>query len=226
MAATDILGKIGEKVGTQISTISSNLSDNYATKVSLGTTNANVTANASAITALDTAKASKVSLANYADGSSVFSLIKGTRAELGELKVTGQMTVIDTQTIEVSDNILELNKADQGAETAQVSGIAINRGIDTSDPADPQTRDKAQILWDDGTSTFKLNLGTAAANLTADTVTASVTGNVSGNLTGSVDASANGETVKVHGGASLLLNNVALGDYSTFETAFTAAIGS
>lgn len=213
MAATDILGKIGEKVGSQINTLSTDLSTNYATKVSLGNTNTNVSTNASDIASLDSTKADKVSLANYADGTSVFSLIKGTRAELGSLKVSGEMTVVNTQTVEVSDNFLELNKAEDGTETAQTSGININRG---------SSSDKASLTWDDAVSKFKLLLGTGDANLTAGTIEANLTGNVTGDLTGSVDATASGKTVKVSSGAGLLVNNVELGDYASFETEFLA----
>ena len=213
MSATDILGKIGEKVGSQINTLSTDLSTNYATKVSLGNTNTNVSTNASDIASLDSTKADKVSLANYADGTSVFSLIKGTRAELGSLKVSGEMTVVNTQTVEVSDNFLELNKAEDGTETAQTSGININRG---------SSSDKASLTWDDAVSKFKLLLGTGDANLSAGTIEADLTGNVTGDLTGSVDATAAGKTVKVGSGAGLLVNGVELGDYASFETEFLA----
>lgn len=213
MAATDILGKIGEKVGAQINSISTDISSNYATKTELNTTNNNVADNATDIGTLQSTKADKVSLANYANGTSVFSLIKGTRAELGELKVSGQMTVVNTQTVEVSDNFLELNKAEDGTETAQTSGININRG---------DSADKASLTWDDSVSKFKLLLGTGNANLSAGTIEANLTGNVTGDLTGSVDATASGKTVKVASGSGLLVNGVELGDYASFETEFLA----
>ena len=215
MSATDILGKIGEKVGTQIKSISTDLQNNFATKVSLGQATSGLTDATSAITDLENTKASQVSLNNYASGSSVFSLIKGTRAELGELQVTGKMTVINTQTVEVSDNIIELNKAANGAETAQTSGIEINRGTD---------EDKAKFIWNDTQSDFSLLLGDTMANLNADSVIANLTGNVTGTLTGSVDASAQGQSVAVGSGSAFTINDVALGDYATFETAFNSAL--
>lgn len=215
MSATDILGKIGEKVGTQIKSISTDLQNNFATKVSLGQATSGLTDATAAITDLENTKASQVSLNNYASGSSVFSLIKGTRAELGELKVTGEMTVINTQTVEVSDNIIELNKAENGAETAQTSGLEINRGTD---------EDKARFIWNDTQSDFSLLLGDTMANLNADSVIANLTGNVTGTLTGSVDASAQGESVAVGSGSAFTINEVALGDYATFEAAFNSAL--
>ena len=144
--STDILGKVGQLTGTEFKNLRVSIGQTYATKVSLGNvvntidftpyatkvslgqTNSSVASNASGISALDTSKASKVSLNAYKTGSSIFDLLKATRAELGELKVTGKTTIVDTQTVEVSDNIIELNLASDGGETAQTSGIQINRG--------------------------------------------------------------------------------------------------
>ena len=249
--ATDILGKIGEKVGLQINAINTDISSNYATKSELNTTNNNVADNATDIEALQSTKADKVSLANYANGTSVFSLIKGTRAELGELKVSGQMTVVNTQTVEVSDNFLELNKAETGTETAQTSGININRG---------SGEDKASLTWDDVVSKFKLLLGSSDADLEANKVyfknvfaTAtdlpSASSNhgmfahqhdtgrgkfahngqwvelldVNGNQTIGGDLTvANGIAINAVANTGFKVNNVPLGDYASFETEFLA----
>ena len=144
--STDILGKVGQLTGAEFKNLRVSIGQTYATKVSLGTvvntidftpyatkvslgqTNSSVASNTSGISGLDTSKASKVSLNSYATGASIFDLLKATRAELGELKVTGETTIVNTQTVEVSDNIIELNLASDGGETAQTSGIQINRG--------------------------------------------------------------------------------------------------
>lgn len=125
------LGQTNVNVSTNANNISSNsqsiqsninaisgLDSSKASKVSLGQVKSD----------LDSAKVSKVSLNAYKSGSNIFDLLKATRAELGELKVTGETTIVNTQTVEVSDNIIELNLADDGGETAQTSGIQINRG--------------------------------------------------------------------------------------------------
>jgi hypothetical protein len=49
----------------------------------------------------------------------------------GSLEVTGETKVINTTSVEVSDNIIELNKSDDGSTTATISGIEINRGETT-----------------------------------------------------------------------------------------------
>ena len=49
-----------------------------------------------------------------------------------ELEVQGSTKIVNTTTVEVSDNILELNKSSDGSSTNASSGIAINRGLDAS----------------------------------------------------------------------------------------------
>lgn len=140
------LGQTNVNVSTNANNISSNsqsiqsninaisgLDSSKASKVSLGQVKSD----------LDSAKVSKVSLNAYKSGSNIFDLLKATRAELGELKVTGETTIVNTQTIEVSDNIIELNLAEDGGETAQSSGIQINRGLQTTS----NTNNYSTIDW-------------------------------------------------------------------------------
>ena len=65
-----------------------------------------------------------------------------------------------------------------------------------------QFSDKAKLVWDDSVSKFQLKLGTVDASLDV----------------GSVDA----EELKVPSGSDILINNVELGNYSSFETEFLA----
>lgn len=46
----------------------------------------------------------------------------------GSLEVQGETKIINTTSVEVSDNILELNKSSDNSTTASISGIEINRG--------------------------------------------------------------------------------------------------
>ena len=120
---TDIFGKVGQLTGTEFKNLRVSIGQTYATKVSLG----------NVVNTIDFSPyATKVSLNGYNSGSNIFDLLKATRAELGELKVTGDTTIVNTQTVEVSDNIIELNLASNGGETAQTSGIQINRGGQTT----------------------------------------------------------------------------------------------
>jgi hypothetical protein len=187
MSATDILGKIGEKVGGEFSDLRVSLGTLYATKVSLG----------NVVNTIDfTPYATKVSLgetrtsiANLVDGTSVFSDLKATRAEIGDLIVNGTTTTLNTQTLSVEDNIVEVNLQSDGSETAQTGGIEINRGT---------SNDKAKFIWDDTAGEFQTLLG---ANATALSV----------------------NEIKVPNSSGVKINNIALGDYSTFESAFNTA---
>jgi hypothetical protein len=135
--ATDILGKVGEKVGSEIK----NIKDNYATKVSLGNVSSTIDFSPYAtvvslgvvdqkIENLDLSPYStKASLAAYANGSSTFSNLKASRAEVDELIVRGDTTIVNTQTVEVSDNMIEVNLAADGNITTNTGGIAVNRGL-------------------------------------------------------------------------------------------------
>lgn len=257
MAATDILGKIGEKVGTEINglstdiatntaniatnasniatnasgiatnvadiatnagnissntaNIATNTSDistnagNIATNTSGISTNAsNIASNLSAIqsndgdiTALQTKTGSLATDGNSATFSGDISAQNLTLG--GNLTVNGTTTSLNTQTLEVEDNIIEVNLVPtSGAETAQTGGIQVNRGKDGTG----NVLDKAQILWDDTNDTFTIKKGANDADLNA----------------GDIDA----EKVSVPNGAAILINSVELGNYSSFETEFLA----
>lgn len=137
--ATDILGKIGEKVGSEFSTLRVSLGTLYATKVSLGNVvntidfspySTKVSLNG-AIVSLGgdiNLKASKVSIDNLRNGTDIFTDLSATRASIGDLIVTGTTTTLNTETLNVEDNIIEVNLQSDGSETAQTGGIQVNRG--------------------------------------------------------------------------------------------------
>lgn len=136
---TNILGKIGKKVGEELKSFRTTSDNKYATKVSLGNLDGRVSINSSAIASLENAIVSlgttsgqdyvtKVSLNNYKTGVNVFTDLAATRAEIGDLTVTGTTTTLNTQTVVVEDNIIEVNLKSDGSESAQTGGIQINRG--------------------------------------------------------------------------------------------------
>lgn len=136
---TNILGKIGKKVGEELKGFRTTSDNKYATQVSLGNTDGQVSINSSAIVSLGNAIISlgnssgqdyvtKVSLNNYKTGVNVFTDLSATRAEIGDLTVTGTTTTLNTQTVVVEDNIIEVNLKSDGSESAQTGGIQINRG--------------------------------------------------------------------------------------------------
>ncbi len=187
MSATDILGKIGEKVGGEFSSLRVSLGNLYATQVSLG--NVVNTIDFSPYATKSSLGTVQTSIANLVSGTNAFTDLKATRAEIGDLTVTGTTTTLKTQTVTVEDNIIEVNLASDGSETAQTGGIEVNRG---------ENLDKAKLIWDDTAGEFKALLGTSATKLAVS-------------------------EIKVPNSAGVKINNVALGDYSTFESAFNTA---
>lgn len=206
--ANDILGKVGQKVGQEIKAIT----DAYATKVSLGTVETSVnnldftpyatktslgTAN-SAISDLQNTRATTASVNNILNGSTKATKIVSSDGVFDQLTVKGSTTVVNTTTVEISDNILELNLANDDSETAQTSGLDINRG---------SGEDKASFLWQDATSKWETKKGTAYADFKARDITAT-------NFEGVFKASS---------GSGILINNVSLGNYASFSNALTTA---
>jgi hypothetical protein len=98
----------------------------------------------------------------------------------GSLTVNGTTTTINTATVEVEDNILQLNTT-QGTPdtaTAETSGISIYRGVDENDVAITE----ASLIFDDADDTWDLtNNLTVAGNVTGS--------NLSGTNTGDQDLS-------------------------------------
>lgn len=150
----DILGKIGKKVGEEIKGLSDDIADKADTSALTAHTGA-VTGNPHGVTASDVGlgNVDNVSLNSWAGSANIttvgtlasgtipYSLLSGVPsansitgdlAISGNLTVNGTQTILKTQTLEVEDNEIELNLGTSGAETAQSSGIAINRGVSSA----------------------------------------------------------------------------------------------
>ena len=148
---TDILGKIGKKVGEEIKGLSDDIADKADTSALTAHTGT-VTGNPHGVTASDVGlgnvdnvslnswagSANITTVGTLANGTIPYSLLTGVpdlnsiTGDLtigGNLTVNGTQTILKTQTLEVEDNEIELNLGTSGAETAQTSGIAINRGV-------------------------------------------------------------------------------------------------
>jgi hypothetical protein len=96
----------------------------------------------------------------------------------GDLTVNGTTTTINQTNLDVSDNIIGLNRG--ASSNANDSGLIIERG---------STGDNAAIIWDESADKFTMGTTTstpsATGNLTITTGTlvANLEGNVTGNLT-------------------------------------------
>ena len=228
MPATDILGKIGEKVGTEFSNLKVSLGNIYATQSALSSLQASVTANTSNISSNATGISNNASAisANSTDISANTTAIQSNDSDItalqtktsalatngssatfsgnvsaqnltlsGNLVESMERLLLSTlRFIEIEDNIIEVNLAPStGNETAQTGGLQVNRG---------SGNDKAQVVWDDSLDLFSLKKGSADAKLNV----------------GDVDA----EKVIVPNGSAILINQVSLGNYASFETEFNA----
>ena len=133
---TDILGKLGQKVGQTIKAHTDTKTNPHnVTKTQVGLGNVE---NVALSSWTGTTKIAKVG--TLTDGSIPWSLINGgpdlassTGVDgdftiAGNLTVNGDTTTVNTQTVVVEDNVIEVNLKSDGAETAQTGGIQVNRG--------------------------------------------------------------------------------------------------
>ena len=100
----------------------------------------------------------------------------------GDLTVNGTTTTVNQTNLDVSDNIIGLNRG--ASSNANDSGLIIERG---------STGNNAAIIWDESADKFTLGTTTSTPSATGDltistgTLVANVEGNVSGNVTGNAD---------------------------------------
>lgn len=135
-----ILGKIGKVVGAELKsqsdalTTHANKTDNphsvTQTQVGLGNvenTKLSTWAGSGSITTVGTLSSGTVPY-SLLSGTPDLNNISGNLTIGGSLTVGGQTTTLNTETVLVEDNIIELNMKSDGDETAQTSGIQVNRG--------------------------------------------------------------------------------------------------
>jgi len=115
-------------------------------------------------------------VASYTLGTSSGTITIGDDLTVtGDLIVSGTTTTLNTATVEVEDNILQLNTTQGSPDTATAatSGISIYRGNGVT---------PASLIFDDGDDTWDLT--------NALTVAGTITGNLTGNVTGNVSGTA------------------------------------
>lgn len=106
----------------------------------------------------------------------------------GNLTVSGTTTTIDSNTVNIGDNIIVLNSDETGAPS-QDAGIEIKRGTSTNKTL---VWDESNDKWTVGTETF-----------VAATFEGNLTGNVTGNVTGQVSDISNFDTGDLTEGSNL-----------------------
>ena len=91
--------------------------------------------------------------------------VTGNATFTGDLTVNGTTTTINTQTVEIEDNILQLNttQASPDTATAATSGISVYRGNGVT---------QASLIFDDADDTWDLaNNLVVAGNIETSTAT-------------------------------------------------------
>ena len=97
----------------------------------------------------------------------------------GDLTVNGTTTTVNTEEVNIADNIIVLNSNFTGPSPSESGGIEIKRGDE----------DNKQFIWDEGTDKWSIGAETFdAATVEATTITGDDTGTISGylNITGAI----------------------------------------
>jgi len=105
----------------------------------------------------------------------------------GNLTVSGSTTTVNTETINLADNIIVLNSNATGSATED-AGIEIERGDDTN----------KTLLWNETSNKWTVGSETFVAG----TFEGDLTGNVTGDVTGNADTATALETARTIGGVS------------------------
>ena len=130
--------------------------------------------------------------------------VTGNATITGNLIVNGTTTTVNSNTVNIGDNILVLN-ADETLAPSQNSGIEIERGTEAN----------VSLLWDESVDKWTFGAG---SKVVAGTFEGSITGAVTGNAT-SADKWSTSRTVTFAGGdvtgnftidGSANVNNVSL----------------
>jgi len=106
--------------------------------------------------------------------------VTGNATVTGDLQVNGTTTTVNQTNLDVSDNIIGLNRG--VSNNTNDSGLIIERG---------SAGNNAAIIWDESEDKFTLGTTTAIPSdtgnltITAGTLVAALEGNVTGNVTGS-----------------------------------------
>lgn len=140
---TTILGKLGKQVGAEVKTVNQSLSTHKSatnphniTKSSVGLSLVENTALSSwagsaNITTVGTLSTGSIpySLISGKPNLSEISSVSGNFTIAGDLTVNGETTTLNTQTLSVEDNIIEVNlQSSDGTTTASTAGLEVNRG--------------------------------------------------------------------------------------------------
>ena len=105
----------------------------------------------------------------------------------GNLTVSGTTTTVNSETISLADNMIDLNSNFTSGTPSENSGIRVMRGDSTN----------VTFIWDEGNDRWTVG----SSNMVAGTFIGALTGNVTGNVTGDVTGDLTGDSAGTHTGA-------------------------
>jgi hypothetical protein len=114
----------------------------------------------------------------------------------GNLTVSGTTTTVNTETINLADNIITINSNEAGTPS-QNGGIEIERG----------TAANKTFIWDEAADKWTVGSETLVAATFQGNLTGNVTGNLTGNVTGTVSSLSNHTTADLSEDTNLYYTN-------------------
>jgi len=131
--------------------------------------------------------------------------LNGNLIVTGNLTVQGATTTVESNTVSVGDNIIELNNDASGSPTAD-AGIEVNRG----------SSDNAQWLWDETNDYWRPKVGSSDANVKGiNDLGVNANASIVGDL--SVDGLSNLDNVDIDGTLVVDGTNISLDSTSTLN---------
>ena len=144
------------------------------------------------------------------DATDVTVTTSGALIVTGNLTVNGTTTTIDTNTVNIGDNIIVLN-ADATGSASQDAGIEIERGDDSN----------KTLIWDETNNKWTVGSETFVAGTFTGALTGDVTGNVSGNAGTATTLAAAINPIagkSFNGSADITIATTDLSDISALDT--------
>ena len=125
----------------------------------------------------------------------------------GDLTVSGTTTTVNTETINLADNVILLNSNATGS-ASENAGIEIERGDDTN----------KTLIWNESTDKWTVGSETFVAS--------TFEGNLTGDVTGTVSSIANHSTSDLSEGTNLYYTDARVSAYHTGGTGITYSSGA
>ena len=117
----------------------------------------------------------------------------------GDLTVSGTTTTVNSETINLADNILNLNSDFTSGSPTQDAGLSISRGGSAA----------KTFLWDETNDRWTVGSESMVAGTFIGNLTGNVTGDLTGDVTGTVSSLSNHDTDDVSEGATNLYHTTA-----------------